>query len=251
MFVMDAKSLTERDVLIDLEGGIRSVINGGEASGDGGSSVRKAKRTLNRVWNGFVGVGGSIRDEESVYSGGSTIEGSLANGGTLVDKRFGGEEKLSLLENKTRAQKPKKEGSKRPPKLPKPPKSPSLDAADQKLIREISELAMLKKARIERMKALKKMKNAKSTSSSSNLVALIITALFCLVIIWQGFFSRGSSSLSFQGSPGSSVGKRTGLISVQFYNNGSEVGLHDSSSASLPRSVAGLDGHGETSRGAG
>ncbi|XP_010938214.1 uncharacterized protein [Elaeis guineensis] len=246
MLVMDTKSLTERDVLqIDLESGIRSVINGEEASRDGGSSVRKAKKMPNRERNGYVGIDGSIRGEEFVHSGSSTVEGSL--------ERFGGEEKVSLLESKTGAEKPKKQSCKKPPKLPRPPKSPSLDATDRKLIREISELAMLKKARIERMKALKKMKNAKSKSSSSNLGALIITALFCLVIIWQGFFSRGSSSLSFQGSPGSSVATRTGLISVQFYNNGSADGLHGSSSA-FPNNagaLTGLDDHGKTSRGAG
>ncbi|KAG1371381.1 hypothetical protein COCNU_16G004750 [Cocos nucifera] len=197
----------------------------------------------NRERNGFVGIDdGSIRGEEFVHSGGSTVEGTL--------ERSGGEEKVSLLESKTGAEKPKKKSCKKPPKLPRPPKSPSLDATDRKLI---SELAMLKKARIERMKALKKMKNAKSKSSSSNLGALIVTALFCLVIIWQGFFSRGSSSLSFQGSPGSSVATRTGLISVRFYNNGSAVGLHGSSSA-FPNNagpITGPDDHGETSRVAG
>lgn len=186
MFAMDTKSSTERDALIDLESGIRSVINGEEASSDGGSSVRKAKKMLNRERNGFVGMNGSIRGKEFVHSGTSTVEGSLANGGTSVEERFGGEEKGCLLDNKTIAEKPEKKNCKKPPKLPRPPKSPSLDAADLKLIRETSELAMLKKARIERMKASKKMKKAKSTSSSSNLGALIITALFCLVIIWQG-----------------------------------------------------------------
>lgn len=249
--VMDAKSLTERDVLFDLESGTKSVINGQEASRNIGSSAGQAKKVLNRVWSGFVGIDGSLKGEESVHSSNGKVEGPLANGGTLVDRGLGWENKVGLLE-KTGAEKPKEKSCKKPPRPPRPPNPPALDAADRKLIREMSELTMLRKAKIERMKALKKMKNAKSTSSSGNLVALIITMLFCFVIIWQGF-SRGSSSLSFHGSPESSVGTRTGLISVQFYSNSSAIGLHDSSSASPSnvQLVSGVDDHGETSRGAG
>lgn len=134
----------------------------------------------------MISINGSIKGEESVHSGDCKVEDPLANGGTLVDKRFGGEKRVGPLEKKTGAEKPKKKNCKKPPKPPRPPNSPALDAADRKLIKEISELAMLRKARIERMKGSKKMKNARSTSSSINLGALIITILFCLVIIWQG-----------------------------------------------------------------
>ncbi|GJN05474.1 hypothetical protein PR202_ga23100 [Eleusine coracana subsp. coracana] len=44
----------------------------------------------------------------------------------------------------------------------------------------------MKRARIERMKSLKKMKNSKPASSIGNLVALIITVIFCCFILWQG-----------------------------------------------------------------
>lgn len=75
-------------------------------------------------------------------------------------------------------------------KPPRPPRGLSLDAADQKLIKEISELLMIKRARIERIKALKKMKAAKgmsaSASSGGNLIAMLFTVLFCIVIIFQG-----------------------------------------------------------------
>ncbi|XP_073135113.1 uncharacterized protein [Henckelia pumila] len=89
----------------------------------------------------------------------------------------------------------KSTSAKKPPKPPRPPRS-SLDAADQKLIKEMTELAMIKRARIERMKALKKMKAAKtsssaSASSSGNLVALLFTVLFCIVIIFKGCHSSG------------------------------------------------------------
>ncbi|XP_073053289.1 uncharacterized protein [Primulina eburnea] len=81
----------------------------------------------------------------------------------------------------------KSTSAKKPPKPPRPPRS-SLDAADQKLITEMAELAMIKRARMERMKVLKKMKAAKASSSASassngNLVALLFTVLFCIVII--------------------------------------------------------------------
>uniref|UniRef100_A0A0D9ZTT9 Uncharacterized protein n=1 Tax=Oryza glumipatula TaxID=40148 RepID=A0A0D9ZTT9_9ORYZ len=90
---------------------------------------------------------------------------------------------------------------------------------DDKLLNELSELAILKRARIERMKALKKMKNAKHGSSSGNLFPLIITIIFCLVILWQGFFSRTGSAVSFHGSPESSVRAHSSLISIRFYKN--------------------------------
>ncbi|XP_040991091.1 uncharacterized protein LOC121238307 isoform X2 [Juglans microcarpa x Juglans regia] len=112
----------------------------------------------------------------------------------------------------------KKSSNKKPPKPPRPPRGPSLDAADQKLIKEISELAMLKKARIERMKALKKMKVAKSSSpNSSSIFAMVLTILFCLVIIFQGMSSSRNSPVNFQGSPVSAGPTDSGLISVHYY----------------------------------
>lgn len=92
----------------------------------------------------------------------------------------------------------------KPKKSPKPPRPPrallSLDAADQKLIKEIAELAMIKRAKIERMKALRKMRAAKasssSTSSGGNLMAILFTVIFFVVIVLQGelhsFFPRSS-----------------------------------------------------------
>lgn len=72
-------------------------------------------------------------------------------------------------------------------KPPRPPRGLSLDAADQKLIKEISELLMIKRARIERVRALKKTKAAKGMSSSAgNLIAMLFTLVFCIVIIFQG-----------------------------------------------------------------
>ncbi|XP_075516643.1 uncharacterized protein LOC142551340 isoform X1 [Primulina tabacum] len=95
----------------------------------------------------------------------------------------------------------KSTSAKKPPKPPRPPRS-LLDAADQKLITEMAELAMIKRARMERMKVLKKMKAAKasssasaSASSSGNLVALLFTVLFCIVVIFKGCHLCHSSGM--------------------------------------------------------
>ena len=105
----------------------------------------------------------------------------------ITSKMLEGEEAAGHLEKTSVKEKRKKTGNKKALKPPRPPRGPSLDAADQKLVREITELAMLKRARVERMKALKKMKAAKSSSSShSNLLAMVFTVLFCLVILYHG-----------------------------------------------------------------
>lgn len=85
-------------------------------------------------------------------------------------------------------------------KPPRPPRGLSLDASDQKLIKEISEILMMKRARIERMKKKKKKKSkaaaaAASSSNSSttgNLIAMLFTLVFCIVIIFQGNYSDRS-----------------------------------------------------------
>ncbi|CAA0829419.1 Unknown protein [Striga hermonthica] len=86
--------------------------------------------------------------------------------------------------------------AKKPPKPPRPAKGLSLDAADRKLIKEISELARMKRARVGRTK---KMKAAKEHSSFAvpfgvNLIAVVFTIIFCIVVIYQGCHSSGISS---------------------------------------------------------
>lgn len=131
---------------------------------------------------------------------------------------------MAIVEKKHGKEKRNNTKYKKAPKPPRPPKGPSLDAADVKLIKELSALAMKKRARSEQMKAMKKMKEAKSSSSSSSLIlknssvsALVITILFFVIILFQGFCSRSSSSVSFEGSPEPAA--TNSLISVQFYGN--------------------------------
>ncbi|XP_072997976.1 uncharacterized protein [Typha latifolia] len=235
MVVMETKSSRDRDVVIDLESGTNEII-------DKEFRVGGANTMLNWGRNGEETV-------DCLDSSSNPGEGLLTDGEAL-ERRFGGEEKVGLLE-KVRAEKPRKKRPKRPPKPPRPPKPSPMDANDEKVAREISEIAMMKRERMERMKALKNMKNSKTTSSSSNLCALVVTILFCLIVIWQGFLQRDSSSASFHGSPESAVGTNGGLISVQFYKNDSTMSPHSSSSASTNTvgSVSGSDeGEEEASR---
>lgn len=197
------------DFVIDLEDSPNvAAVNAGDA-GDG-------KKFFNKVWIGLVGCDGSNRGEEVMEFENRLdrfAESQLENGEAMsVYKKIGGVEK------------PKMKGYKKPPKPPRPPRPLSVDLADQKLVREITELAVLKRARVERMRALKKTKNGKgSTSSAGNSFALLITLAFCIVIIWQGIFSRGSPTTSFQGSPEAIETAAGGgsFISIQFYSNAS------------------------------
>ncbi|MQM02342.1 hypothetical protein Taro_035109 [Colocasia esculenta] len=209
---IDSKGVKDGD-FVDLERGT--------TTGDNGSGISPAKQLFNKICNGLTGAHRSIRDEEA-----ANLVNPIENKDLSPEKKFGEEEGVGLAEKAAEAEQPKKKkkpSKKKPPKPPRPPRAASLDALDQKLTQEISELAMLKRARVERMKALMKTKNSKSTSSNSNLFALIITLLFCLVIIWQGFCSRSHSKVSLVGSPESSIGTRAQLLSVQYFRNVASV----------------------------
>ncbi|PIA46319.1 hypothetical protein AQUCO_01500082v1 [Aquilegia coerulea] len=172
----------EKNVVVDLESG--GTPSEDEGNKDPASSVRQAKKYLGRVWSGIISLDESNKDEHSLFSN-SVSNSSMEN----ANKSSGGEENVNLLLKKSAKEKWKKRTEK-PPKPPRPPGSPSLDAADQKLVREISELAMLNRVRVERLKAQKKNRAAKASSSSSSsnssLCAMIVTLLFCLIIIFQG-----------------------------------------------------------------
>ncbi|KAF8401291.1 hypothetical protein HHK36_012224 [Tetracentron sinense] len=245
---MEHSALRERDLTTDLEsGGTTSEEDGSKESVSG---VRPVKKLLGRVWNGVMNFDGSIKSEDCVSSCNympNPGEVFTENLELLTDKKSEGEETVGLVEKKMVKEKRKKASSKKPPR---PPRGPSLDAADQKLVREISELAMLKRARNERMKELKKMKATKTSSSNSNLLAMIITILFCFVIIFQGMCSRNSSRVSFEGSPESAAAATNGgLISVQYYKNFSANSSGPGSS--LVEKVSGSDPEEEVSRVAG
>ncbi|KAF5186850.1 transmembrane protein [Thalictrum thalictroides] len=207
---MDHIVFEHEDLIIDLE--------------TGGTTNDEGSNLLCRDWSGSVGFNNaSIRTEDCVSScnyGLSSPELVIDNGDLMIHKKESrGGETLSFFKKKMLKDKRKSTSSKKPPKPPRPPRGPSLDAADQKLIKEISELAMLRRARIEKIKAMKKMKAAKAASTNSNFYAMVITILFCLVIIVQGMLPGGSSQTSFSGSPESAVATSGGVISVHEYKN--------------------------------
>lgn len=83
--------------------------------------------------------------------------------------------------------------STRHPKPPRPPGGPPLDDADTRFAKEVSELAILKRKRAQRMKALQKLRKEKTPSSSiSSIFAAVVTMIFFLVIIFQGFLGTWS-----------------------------------------------------------
>ncbi|KAK9086249.1 hypothetical protein Syun_028643 [Stephania yunnanensis] len=217
---MDHTVLRDRDFVADIESG--GTTSEEEGNRDAYLGFRQPRNLLDRVWGGLVSIEASIKDEDGVSSraGSSSANIAAENVKSLMgDRALGEEEKVALLENITEKKKRKHSNSKKPPKPPRPPRGPSLDAADQKLIREISELAMLKRARNERMKAQKKMKATKTTSSGGSICAMVVTVMFCLIIIFQGLISRGNSHAKFLGSPQPAEVPSGGWISVHYYKD--------------------------------
>lgn len=183
--LMEAKC--NQDSLVDLESGNGIAVSNHNSGVDANFSVGQGRTTPNGAWNGCVGTNGCLKDDRNQHMDCSPpASDSIAKNGD--DRKSEGEEKLGLLDS-SGGEKAKKKRSKKPPRPPRPSTPTPLDVSDQKLLNELSELAMLKKARIERMKALKKMKNAKQGGSSGgNLCPLIITIIFCVVILWQGIY---------------------------------------------------------------
>uniref|UniRef100_A0A0D9V016 Transmembrane protein n=1 Tax=Leersia perrieri TaxID=77586 RepID=A0A0D9V016_9ORYZ len=237
---MESKEGHDRDVLVDLEKGNCLLMRVDSNGADVNLIPGQSKAVLNGSWNDLV----AMKDDLHMPCCSSHSQDFAAKIGE--DKTSDGEMKVGLLD-KSMGEKEKKKRSKKPPRPPRPPSTSPLDAADQKLISELSELAMLKRARVERMKALKKMKNSKPASSIGNMVALIITVIFCLVILWQGVFSRHVASISFHGPPISSVRSHGSLISIHFYKK-NETAINTYSFSAAPNNTGiatRLEIHGE------
>ncbi|KAI3469263.1 hypothetical protein Pfo_025926 [Paulownia fortunei] len=237
---MDCIPMKERDTVIDIESCI-------------GTSNEVVTPTLsddkigNRVSFAVCGMPVSV---DEIVKGENTV--SLSSNPKNVDE-------LSPESVKNKREKRKTMSVKKPPKPPRPPRGLSLDAADQKLIKEISELAIIKRARIERMKALKKMKAAKassvSASSSGNLIAMLFTIIFCIVIIFQGCHSSGispknRSAIPIPGSLESNGVAEGNIVVVQDQQNLSTSGIPLTSveSPNLMELVPGSDSTDEAKR---
>lgn len=228
-----------RELEVDLESG--GTTNEEDKMSDPISANGQTKTILKRACTGPVDFHGLA------YSS-NFSELAAGNVELLIDNNSEGQEgkqNITFVDRKVVVEKRIK-NLKKPPKPPRPPKGLSLDAADQKLMKEITELAMRKRARIERLKALKKMRAAKTSSWSSSLSAMVITIVFCLIIIYQGISSRYSGSLALKGSPEPAVGTGEALIAVQLYKN--NVAYESDESGSRSSNLAGRQVSGSGSR---
>lgn len=184
----------ERDLEADLESG--ETTSEEDRTTDQVSANRQTNGIFNWIWTGHFSSDGSVHGKCGNLNSNSSKFGEAAgeNVELLIDKNSEeeGSENAGNLEKKCVEGKRKKTNSRKPPKPPRPPKGPTLDAADQKLVREIAELAMRKRARSERIKALKRMKAAKASASNSTVFAMIITLIFCLIIVFQGIVASKS-----------------------------------------------------------
>lgn len=177
---MEVNEVHDQDTSVDLEKGC--LPPKGDNNGMKINSIAGHPKTmLHGSWDDRV----ALKDEKSsqISCCSSHHQDSIVKSGESMTSE--GDINVGVLD-KSAGNKQKKKWSKKPPRPPRPPTTSPLDPADQKLISELSELAVLKRARIERMKALKKMKNSKPVSSIGNMVALIITIIFCFFILWQG-----------------------------------------------------------------
>ncbi|THG08890.1 hypothetical protein TEA_021722 [Camellia sinensis var. sinensis] len=168
------------DLDVDLE-------SGGTTSEEDG---KYAYKLLDRPWSELAELDGSIKGRDGSGSYNKVLNSSevLVEDEEMMSNKLG-PDVVNLVDKKMeKDNKRKKTSSKIPSKPPRPPRGPSLDAADIKLVREFSELAALKRKRIERMKSLRKKKEDKPSPLNSNLFAMIVTLLFCFVIIFQGIF---------------------------------------------------------------
>lgn len=229
-----------RELEVDLESG--GTTNEEDKMRDPISANGQTKTILKRACTGPVGFHGLANSSNFSHLATDNVE-------LLIDNNLEGEEgkqNITFVDRKDVVEKRIKKNLKKPPKPPRPPKGLSLDAADQKLMKEITELAMRKRARIERLKALKKMRAAKTSSWSSSLSAMVITIVFCLIIIYQGISSRYSGSLALKGSPEPAVGTGEALIAVQLYKN--NVAYESDESGSRSSVLAGRQVSGSGSR---
>ncbi|KAJ4825098.1 hypothetical protein Tsubulata_016810 [Turnera subulata] len=172
------------NTMVDMENGVTSSENDDEVVQVLRLDGNAAKKKLGRLRSGSLAESGrSSGGLNSIEDGLSSCE----NLEILVGKMR--EKETSIMEKKMVKEKRKQKSSPKPPsKPPRPPGGLSLQPADISIVREISELARLKHARNERLKALRKKRaeKASSASSSTNILAMVITILFFLVIIFQG-----------------------------------------------------------------
>ncbi|KAF3436669.1 hypothetical protein FNV43_RR19416 [Rhamnella rubrinervis] len=171
---MEHDGLRESDTEVDLESAETDTRSEEDRSTDSDTSERQPKKMMGRMRGGHMRlVNGLTRGSSDGFLGSSMSSGQDLD----VQKK---------TEDRIRKEKQRKTSSKRYPKPPRPPGGPSLDAADMKLVKEISEHVRSRRARREKMKELTKKRADKISSSNINIFAMLITIIFCFVVILQG-----------------------------------------------------------------
>lgn len=173
------------DFELDLESGGTTSDEDGSYNHDLTGEV--SNKELYKAGSGFRGVqlcDGSVRNQDgSNYCNKMSSAGELSVKCTEIWSKKVSQEVKNLGDNKMDIKKTRKP---KPPKPPRPPKGPSLHASDVNFVKEISEVAMWKRRRTERIKALNKIKKESGSSSKINILAMVITVLFFLIVIFQG-----------------------------------------------------------------
>lgn len=238
---MDHNSQGDGDFVVDIES-CRGVADEEVGSPEPFSDEKLGRSFSPEVSGGLMNVDVSVDCEN-----GLNVIKTVANGceGSPDHVKVGVKDE-DLVASRTRNERRKSTGAKKPPKPPRPPKGYSLDAADQKFIKEITELAMLKRARIERMKALKKMKAAKASSASNSrgsYFAMFFSILFFLVIVFHGMSCSSSSTSQFHGSPEAAAGSVENIIMAQHEKSFPTSGIYSATSESpkLVEQISGSD----------
>lgn len=77
-------------------------------------------------------------------------------------------------------------------KPPRPPSRAATNALRERDIKGISDTALLRRAKLQRMKSVRQHKFAKPSSVKTCFWALLVTISFCILMIMQGIFSRGT-----------------------------------------------------------
>lgn len=174
----------EGEFVVDIECG--GTTSEGDKTKDLVSENGQSKRVFNGILGGFLSLDGCAKLDSSLNFWNNVPkcgESADKNVTVLINKNS---------EDKSVEEKRKKNKSSKPPKPPRPPKGPLLGPGDEKIVREIAELAMRKRARIERIKAMRKLKATKSSNFISTLSAMILTALFCFFLLFQGILQHKS-----------------------------------------------------------
>ncbi|KAI3806175.1 hypothetical protein L1987_22070 [Smallanthus sonchifolius] len=191
----------DREAIVDIESN-RSECHEDprNAQVTGGNTVKNMLRSLGLTLS-FKGLDDDENKSDSNRNPVKTSDVEYNDIESLINDKFEGEnrENTPVIGKTQSKEKQKTKNSKRAPKPPRPRKGPSLSASDLRLVKEISELVMKKRARIERLRSLKKVRSARLTQPSSSaaaatsntsLFAMMVTVLFLIVIIFQGFGSR-------------------------------------------------------------